>query len=227
MKEQNEFNELKDVAELHPDKLKVEVNVADHRQTMFQSKNVAHPDQYATKEEAIARQLAPVGEEEKNMKVENVKLENEQLPQPEGAIEAVAAQSGHQNIEHDLVPNLLEAVPAPGNHKEASPVIEHPQSSPEHECQEQQNEVRCTSPSKEEFKISFDKSSNKSDSSSDDVDIITHQDDIESDNRDQIGSSSMSSVRSAKRSNRKAMAEMELYSQEMVLGTPNMDISLE
>jgi len=35
MKEQNEFNELKDVAELHPDKVKVDVNVADHRQTMF------------------------------------------------------------------------------------------------------------------------------------------------------------------------------------------------
>ena len=98
---------------------------------------------------------------------------------------------------------------------------------PEHNSPEQLNEVPGTSPSKEEFKISFDKSSNKSDSSSDEVDIVTHQDDDLSDNRDQIGTSSMGSVRSARRSNRKAIAEMELYSQEMPLGAPNMDVSLE
>jgi hypothetical protein len=42
---QNEFNELKDIAELHPDAVKLDVpNVVDHRQSMFQSGSLAHPD---------------------------------------------------------------------------------------------------------------------------------------------------------------------------------------
>jgi hypothetical protein len=129
-------------------------------------------------------------------------------------------------VEKDSGTGLQEPVLVPGSQSEAAPVLEQPYSSPKHDSPEQ-NEVPGSSPSKEEFKISFDKSSNKSDSSSDDVDIATHQDDDQSDNRDQIGSSSMGSVRSARRSNRQAIAGMELYSREMELGAPNMDVSLE